>query len=167
MNDDDKKLWDRFVKEVKPLKKQRLALPKKPLQRHVKHVQRDEMLHHNVFPAFTPGGLAVSSPLKHERKLLKKANWHTVDLHDMTQQQAHQYLISSLVQAYARGQRHILLVTGKGNLLQSGGVIRRQFIRWLEASPLAHHISGIHPASRRDGGDGAFYIVLRRQNDLF
>ena len=34
---------------------------------------------------------------------------------------------------------------------------------WLRASPLGHSIVGIYQAHRRHGGEGAFYVYLKRQ----
>ena len=44
----------------------------------------------------------------------------------------------------------------------TAGVLRRNVPAWLTASPVAGRILTIVPAHLRHGGDGAFYVILRR-----
>ena len=93
-----------------------------------------------------------------------------LDLHGMTIEQAKLRLKSFLLNAYARGDRVILVITGKG--LRSGfdefnrpnrGVIREGLPQWVKDKALAPMIVQITPAHRQHGGDGAFYLYLRRK----
>ena len=51
--------------------------------------------------------------------------------------------------------------TGKGAIGE--GILRRNVPGWLAASPLGGRILTIQPAHSRHGGDGAFYVLLRRK----
>ena len=83
-----------------------------------------------------------------------------VDLHGMTQGEAHAAL-GRFIRAAVRAERRTLLViTGKGRL--GGGVLRRSLPLWLEDSALGGDVLAITPAAPKDGGDGAFYIRLRK-----
>ena len=84
----------------------------------------------------------------------------TLDLHGLTQREAHRELDYFMAKQTARGARLLLIITGKGKDLQ--GVLRQQLPGWLMTGEWARHILTIHPAHRRHGGDGATYVLLRK-----
>lgn len=84
-----------------------------------------------------------------------------VDLHGLTQAEAHDLLRTFLSRAYEKGLRHVLVITGKGASLGSDGILRHALPQWLSAPPLSGFVSGMEEAARRHGGAGAFYIRLR------
>lgn len=86
-----------------------------------------------------------------------------VDLHGLTQVEAHALLLSFLHRAYADGRRHVLIVTGKGSSLGSEGVLRRAVPAWLATPPFRGIVGGYEPAARGHGGSGAIYVRLRRE----
>jgi len=86
----------------------------------------------------------------------------SVDLHAMTQDQAHDRLYFFLADQRARGARHVLVVTGKGRSLGSEGVLKRMVPVWLSSARFAELVSGYASASRHHGGEGAIYVRLRR-----
>lgn len=88
----------------------------------------------------------------------------TVDLHGLTQSEAHALLLSFLHRAYADGRRHVLVITGKGESFRSDGVLRRAVPAWFATSPFRALVSGQEAAGRRHGGGGAIYVRLRRRN---
>ncbi|WP_026480344.1 Smr/MutS family protein [Ahrensia sp. 13_GOM-1096m] len=85
-----------------------------------------------------------------------------VDLHDLTQDQAIHRLQAFLTQARNLGQRHVLVITGKGGSPTSEGVLRRMLPIWLNMPAFSSIVNGYQAASRGHGGDGAFYVRLRR-----
>lgn len=87
-----------------------------------------------------------------------------LDLHGMTQDQAHQALTSFLVTAHQTKKRCVLVITGKGARSESGiGVLKSRLPDWLNISPLSNIVLDHALAHRKHGGDGAFYIYLRRE----
>ncbi|TKT82797.1 Smr/MutS family protein [Aquamicrobium sp. LC103] len=88
-----------------------------------------------------------------------------VDLHGLTQAEAHSLLLSFLHQAYAAGRRHVLIVTGKGSSLGSDGVLRRAVPAWFATPPFRALVGAHEDAERRHGGSGAIYVRLRRRED--
>lgn len=87
------------------------------------------------------------------------------DLHGMTQRQAHAALNRFLAQAHDRGCRCVLVITGKGQrapLEERTGVLRAQLPRWLNEAPNRVRVLAVSPAQPQHGGDGAFYILLKR-----
>jgi DNA-nicking Smr family endonuclease len=86
----------------------------------------------------------------------------TVDLHGLTQSEAHALLLSFLHRAYADGRRYVLVITGKGESFRSDGVLRRAVPAWFATPPFRALVSGQEAAGRRPGGVGAIYVRLRR-----
>ena len=83
-----------------------------------------------------------------------------LDLHGETQASAHLHLDRFLEAARQRGQRVVLVVTGKGK--DGDGVLKRMLPHWLGALPYAEWVLGFSPAGPAHGGTGAFYIALRK-----
>lgn len=94
-----------------------------------------------------------------------------VDLHGMTAQVAHTVLTQFIMSAHASGARLVLVITGKGRLHgdadgvmpQRKGIIRHSVPEWLRQAPLTGKVVQVIPAHRKHGGDGAYYVYLRRK----
>ena len=72
--------------------------------------------------------------------------------------------------AHERGLRHVLVITGKGRaggpdapLPVRPGALRHAVPHWLHMPPLSAAVLQVTPAHRRHGGDGAYYVYLRRR----
>ncbi|MGD8809997.1 MAG: Smr/MutS family protein [Gammaproteobacteria bacterium] len=90
-----------------------------------------------------------------------------LDLHGMTQAQAHRRVHAFIEAQQASGRRCVLIVTGKGiwrgNEGGGGiGVLREAVPRWLNEPDLRPRILSFTHAQRKDGGEGALYVLLRR-----
>jgi DNA-nicking Smr family endonuclease len=88
-----------------------------------------------------------------------------IDLHGMTQTEAHGALAAFVLRCWSDGCRSMLVITGKGSSGQGGGVLRRAVPLWLNQPPLRERIIGIEEAGHKDGGAGALYVLLRRRRD--
>lgn len=88
-----------------------------------------------------------------------------IDLHGMTQVQAHGALSGFVHRAWHEGRRCVLVITGKGTYSVSGGVLRQSVPRWLADSPLRPMVLAVRPAQARHGGDGALYVLIKRRRD--
>lgn len=86
-----------------------------------------------------------------------------IDLHGLTQSEAHNLLFGFLARAHERGLRHVLVITGKGTSRGSEGVLKRIVPDWLGKPEFRFLISGYEDAARSHGGEGALYIRLRRE----
>ena len=96
-----------------------------------------------------------------------------IDLHGLTAERAHRALDHRIGEALGRGERLILVITGKGGkkrntddapfMREDEGVLRQQAPRWLRSGPHAAHIVGIYQAHPRHGGAGAFYVYLKKR----
>jgi DNA-nicking Smr family endonuclease len=87
----------------------------------------------------------------------------TIDLHGLTQAEAHRRLPHFLARAAARGARLVLVITGKGKADGLRGVLKSRFLDWIEEEPMRDLIARAAPAKPRDGGAGAFYVFLKRK----
>ena len=88
-----------------------------------------------------------------------------LDLHGHNAERAHRILERFLLTAAARDTRLVLVITGKGlsGAGPSRGVLRAQLPRWLGQPPLSSVVLQLAPAHARHGGEGAYYVYLRRQ----
>jgi len=85
-----------------------------------------------------------------------------MDLHGMTEARAHEVLVSMIEAAWHQGRRRLLVITGKGR--EGGSPIRAALPKWLSAPNLSPYIISFDYAGQRHGGDGAFYVLLRKQS---
>jgi len=83
-----------------------------------------------------------------------------LDLHGMSQDRARAALQGFILRAQQEGQRAVLVITGRGRL--DAGVLRRRLPDWLAEAPLRAVVAGVSRAHRRHGGEGAFYVALKR-----
>ena len=93
-----------------------------------------------------------------------------IDLHGLTLASAHPRLTRFILDAHAQGKRLVLVITGKGRDRDEDGpipirrgVLRHQVPSWLAAPPLGAVVLDIRTAHLKHGGDGAYYVYLRRQ----
>ena len=94
----------------------------------------------------------------------------SIDLHGHTLASAHAMLDQGLDAAIRRGDRVLLLVTGKPPRPESErpharGAIRAAVADWLASSRHADAIAAVRGAHPRHGGQGALYLVLRRPRE--
>jgi len=83
-----------------------------------------------------------------------------LDLHGMTQDEAHRALSGFVTRSRAVGRRVVLVITGHGRI--SGGVLKAAVPRWLNEPGLRRHLLATTRAQPRDGGAGALYLLLRK-----
>jgi len=98
-----------------------------------------------------------------------------IDLHGMTQEKAYAALYDFIFRAQAQGKRLLLVITGKGrskkgtdrgfeNLYEgSRGILKSQVPRWLSQGEFRPLILSVSPARLKHGGEGALYVILKRQ----
>ena len=87
----------------------------------------------------------------------------SLDLHGRTQVEAHLALEHFLARAQLRGWRCVLIVTGKGQA--GGGVLRSMLPRWLAEARNRQYVVTYTPARPGHGGEGAFYVLVKRRRD--
>ena len=86
-----------------------------------------------------------------------------LDLHGLTQAEAHRALNGFLADAQAAAKRCVIVITGKGRSdTGEGGVLRRAVPHWLDQPPNRGRIIAVRQAQPRHGGGGALYVLLRK-----
>ena len=84
-----------------------------------------------------------------------------LDLHGLTQSEAHAALLRFLRNAHDRDARLVLVITGKGRGGEPG-VLRRQVPQWLALPEFRNMVVGFEEAHIGHGGEGALYVRIRR-----
>lgn len=85
-----------------------------------------------------------------------------IDLHGLTQAQAHRALSAFLHASREAGRRQVLVVTGKGTLTGQG-VLKDAVPRWLNEPAIRPMIRAFAHAPARLGGEGALTVLLKRR----
>ena len=134
VSSEERKLWRLVMRDAKPLRLKPPLAPNASLDRRT-----DDRL--------CRGRLSIQARL---------------DLHGMTQAEAHSALDGFVRRSQATGRRAILIITGKGAVSAGGGVLRRAVPRWLHEPPLRELVLAIREAQPKDGGEGALYVLLRK-----
>ncbi|MBN9673097.1 Smr/MutS family protein [Roseibium aggregatum] len=106
----------------------------------------------------------------HRKKIVRgvKAIDARIDLHGMTQHQAHDRLRGFLYQAQARSHKVVLVITGKGGgpdraYMDERGVLRRIVPQWLSMPEMRSVVVGYEEAHPSHGGAGALYVRIRKR----
>jgi len=94
----------------------------------------------------------------------------TIDLHGMRQSEARAALIGFIKARAARGDRTVLVITGKGlkkmgedaAVIVERGVLRSMLPVWLTEPEIGGLIAGWDASAQGHGGEGAFYVRLKR-----
>ena len=104
--------------------------------------------------------------LKLERGLIRPEI--KLDLHGKTLSEAKKSLSQFIKSSINNNIRCILVITGKKKTLNgSSGLIRKNLPLWLKENELFNYILSHCYATKKDGDDGARYILLRKKNKVF
>lgn len=180
LNPDEADLWARVMATVKPLRAVPAPAPRAPAAPAAppKTTKPSKALVRAVAAGRTVLAKPTAAPAPPRQNTLD-GSWDkrltrgivspdsSIDLHGHTLSSAHAMLDDGLSRAIARGDRVLLLVTGKPPRPESErpharGAIRAAIADWLAASRHADAIAAVRGAHPRHGGQGALYIVLRR-----
>ena len=171
---EEKELWQEVAKSAKPLRRRRsvvavevvvaedaaLSPSHPPVKKIVRKIAPP--------PVTKPTQQKLVSLDRRERSRIAKGRKQIdarIDLHGMTQARAHRALTAFLHRAHGDGAALVLVITGKGQPSATGeerGVLRRQLPLWLALPELRNLVLGVDAAHAAHGGDGAFYVRLRR-----
>jgi|SRR5579872_1573402 len=160
----DASLWRRAVRDVKPLAPRvapPVTAPMPPPPRETATARPVPSAvtvtsQRIAIDRFTGIDRASAERLKRGKREIEAR----LDLHGMTQDEAHRALLGFVRGARLAGKRCILVITGRGRL--GGGVLKAAVPRWLDEAEFRPHLLAIATAQPRDGGAGALYIMLRR-----
>jgi DNA-nicking Smr family endonuclease len=166
---DAEDIWGNFRRGVKPLRRKKIALKTKPVEKKLRPTPAitfdpngwQKKQPERVQIAITPTPKADGWQL--DRGMIKNLRIGRVpldarlDLHGLTQPAAYQRLHEFIAMTSKAGMRCVLVITGKS------GILKQEAPRWLREPMLAQRIIGTETAAPRHGGNGALYIVLKRK----
>jgi DNA-nicking Smr family endonuclease len=186
LTEEDRDVWSRVAASARPLHpkapKKAEGAQKPPLKRSPATPipeftigERAPALRSTVALVPSPADHLDRLPLRMDQGAHKKmtrgkiAPEARIDLHGMTLAEAQPELRRFVLRAHASGLRLILVITGKGKRRDEPGPIpvrtgalRHQVPHWLHSPPLAPLVLQIATAHVRHGGEGAYYVYLRR-----
>jgi DNA-nicking Smr family endonuclease len=174
MTPEERALWSRVIATVTPIKREKPVPPVPIATPPVAAVEPPAKVKGRVPPARPapvkpPAPRAPTLDGSWDRRLSRGlvSPESSIDLHGHTLSSAHGLLDQGLERAIARGDRVLLLITGKPPRPESErpharGAIRAAVGDWIAASRHAERIAAVRNAHPRHGGQGALYIVLRR-----
>ncbi len=165
LTEEDKELWRRVSARVKarrcpPGDSKRQVQPKLKPQQPVRR---------SISVDAPPASQKRASPAPQDRggeKRVRRGKLEiggTLDLHGHNQETARTALGRFLRAAQARGDRTVIVVTGVGRAGQ--GILKRRLPEWLSEGELRPIVSGVATAHRTHGGEGAFYVFIRRRKE--
>ena len=166
--EDDASLWAWATRETKPLPGRTRSKPVRPVkaakERAAPAPSPRPAVRTNMAVELSAKAAAGIDRRTADRFLRGKMEIDaTLDLHGMTQSEAHGALDAFLDRAIAREFRCVIVVTGKGGRTGETGVLRAAVPRWLNQVQHRDQILSFAPAQRKHGGEGAIYILLRRR----
>jgi DNA-nicking Smr family endonuclease len=156
----DRLLWREATRSVTPLRR-RAAASSAPPPVTVEASQPNVPLRHPPLDRFAGIDRANAERLKRGHHRIEAR----LDLHGMTQSEAHRAVAAFVHASSDSGLRCVLVITGRGLGPNGPGVLKSAVPRWLEQAGLRRQILAIAPAQPRHGGAGALYLLLRRRRE--
>ncbi len=87
----------------------------------------------------------------------------TLDLHGLNRQQAREEVRDFIMECFAARRRCVLIIAGRGlNSKDKEPVLKNNLPAWLTRAPLKRVVLAFASARSYDGGWGAFYVLLRK-----
>lgn len=175
MPEDEDPSWEEFKQDTTPMTHSMHHHQEKGFQtirqyiRHIdqqrEHEIKDTTFLHSPTPSFQVELGSTRWIDGATAKKIKTGNYPidcTLDLHGMTQEEAFQQLVATIHKAQNNHQRCLRVVTGKGRA--GKGIIKQSIQRWLNSPMLQSSILFFCQATINDGGSGAYYVLLRKNN---
>ena len=174
----ERELWRTAMRDVRPLRGQKAAKPKTedtpsapPKPSAPKAQATKPSAPAPPPPKPEPPELAIGRIADVDKRLAERLRRGQLsiegklDLHGLTQQEAHDQLSGFIALSQKQGRRCILVVTGKGAWREGAGILREMVPRWLNERLNRARVLAIAQAQPHHGGAGALYILLKRLRD--
>jgi DNA-nicking Smr family endonuclease len=173
---EERVLWTTVTKAIKPLRAKPLIAPEangdtpldnpkpaRPAARSAKAAPApaQKPAPQKPSPPLVPPLTPLGRRMKQRVARGKQPIDARLDLHGLTQSEAHSALLRFLRNANARDARLVLVITGKGRGGEPG-VLRRQVPQWLGLPEFRAFVVGFEDAHIAHGGEGALYVRVRR-----
>ncbi|WFE90103.1 Smr/MutS family protein [Roseibium porphyridii] len=179
LSPEDRELWGKVAKTLTPLHPERARVLEAELEDVVKDTPTKSVKQPKTSTAIKapPGEQKAKAPMplhqlehRFRRKIVRgvRAIDARIDLHGLTQHQAHDRLLGFLYQAQARRHKVVLVITGKGGggssaYMDERGILRRMVPQWLSMPDMRPVVLGYEEAHASHGGAGALYVRIRKK----
>ena len=179
MNNEENDFFLKQMKGVTPLKKNNRLInkktnnKKKPVKKKIKlkntnnlEIEKEQEVKNSHF------ALENVNIKKNIKKNILKID-KKIDFHGRGLLEAEEIFSSTISECFNKNKRCLLFVTGKGLFKNKKhehenkpqlyhGIIRAEFFNWVKSKKFSKHILSFEQASIEHGGDGAFYVYLRK-----
>lgn len=172
-DEDDEFIWNKYVENIFPISKKQIFYKKTKKLSAGRHVNYQKAYSGNALTSIKNG--TSSDVDKNTAKKFKQGKFAIegrLDLHGLTEKEAWDSVCEFVKKSYIEKKRCIIIITGKGHhihknddIFSTQGVLKEQLPKWLNTSELRPLILSYSEALPKDGGSGAFYILLRRQRN--
>ncbi|WP_176085597.1 Smr/MutS family protein [Martelella sp. HB161492] len=178
---EERALWGKVARTARPLPGKTIEQPPEPGETFSELMngsqlpkKRREQKDASVSPLALPAGrkqdrrehFPLERPVKRKLSKGRIPIDARIDLHGLTQADAHVRLLAFISRAHYGGLRHVLVITGKGASLGSDGVLKRAVPLWFSMPEFRALISSYEDAARHHGGEGALYVRLARRKGM-
>ncbi|HET7381351.1 MAG TPA: Smr/MutS family protein [Pseudolabrys sp.] len=172
LSSEERVLWTTVTKSIAPLREStatddddgaQTASSARPAAHAAKPAPNTPLLTEKKLPPLAPLGRRMKQRVARGKEMIGGR----LDLHGLTQSEAHAALLRFLRAASSRGARLVLVITGKGARASEGqrGVLKRQVPQWLGLPEFRMLVIGFEDAHVAHGGEGALYVRIRRKRD--
>lgn len=169
LSPDERVLWTAVTKSIAPLRDspaldesdvEESAAPARPTARiATPGIALPSPPEKKSSPALAPLGRRMRARVARGKEAIDGR----LDLHGLTQSEAHSALLRFLRTASTRDARLVLVITGKGRRGDGeSGVLKRQVPQWLALPEFRSLVVGFESAHMSHGGEGALYVRVRR-----
>jgi len=175
---EESELWRTAMRDAKPLRRQRQAAKKAaaaspPAETKPPPPAKRALPLPAPLPPLPrpPPNLALGRAAGVDKRLAERLKRGQLpiegmlDLHGLTQEEAHRQLDGFLAHAAHAGRRCVLVITGKGVWREESGILKEMVPRWLNEAPNRGRVLAIAAAQPRHGGSGALYVLLKRRRE--
>lgn len=178
LTDEEIQLWHRVVEKAERLSpegKQTPPLPKPKPSKPINGNAKTQIPRPTPSAPLTATVMSRPPSIQMDRKAygrMKRGKLTPdgkIDLHGMTLDRAHPVLTRFILSSQASGRRLVLVITGKGKPSRNDdlipvphGILKRNVPIWLSMPPLAQAVLQVETAHISHGGQGAYYVYLRR-----
>ena len=178
-NKDDNDIFIKHLRGVKPIKKSHKITKPIPKKKYVTEIAERKKSHKIVEKTKK---FILTPELKIQKdninKKLKKGQItinKKIDFHGCSLEEAKELFLNTITNCFIENYRCILFITGKGlskkttNIFQKNklyyGKIRNEFLNWVSEKEIQSKILNVQRANRENGGDGAFFVYLRKNKN--
>ena len=180
-NKDDNNIFLESLAGVKPLKKNNKItkfIPK-PIESNtprtiIKEAESDKIYEKTKNVTTQQKTAIQKSDINKKLKKNKIPINRKIDFHGCSLNEAKKSFLNTINDCFSKNFRCILFITGKGSVKKNDhpqdtmlyyGKIRNNFLNWINHNAVQSKILNVQQANTKTGGDGAFFVYLRKNKN--